>query len=340
VNNNAADGFQHVSGNGSLFLLDLGFTPSPSSTWVEGTNFWRIELPQSLTTIAKGLVSFSAVRNSTTGAVDTLYAGDMQGNLWKLDFSQKGTTLLGADAAANFTAFNPVVSAGSRVPMFIADSGSGRQPITGEPAILNAFTGQKIIAFGTGKFLEVSDTTVPLAPAASFYTVMDTGAVPITGRDQLTAGTINSAGTVTVPAFTWGTSKGWYVNFDATIAERQISDITALGGKMLFGSIYPTKGSCGEGGGRLYVIDPLGGSGTSEESQVGVLAAPLVVNLGSTALTRSDTTGQRTASERMGVITQGSKGLRPSSLTHAYDFQVGRVSWRQLNNFQDNKNKP
>lgn len=342
VNNNAPDGYAHASGNPSLFFLDLGFTPSATSTWQEGTNFWRIELPQSSNAMAKGLVGFTATRNAVTGAVDQMYAGDMQGNLWKLDFSSKGTSSLGTNAATNFATFNPVAS---DAPLFIAKNASNQvQPITGEPSIVNGFLGQRVIAFGTGKFLEVNDTTVPLVPSASFYMLLDTGTTAIAARSALQAGSMNSSGVVTVPAFTWGTGtgykSGWYLDFDATIAERQISDITSLGGSVLFGSIYPTKGSCGEGGGRLYVLDALNGSGVSEESQVGVLAAPLVVTLGSTTLTVSDTAGRRTASEKIGVITQGAKGLKPASLTSSYTFQVGRISWRQLNNFQANKAAP
>jgi type IV pilus assembly protein PilY1 len=346
VNNYAPDGFQHSSGNPSIFLLDLSFVPSTTSTWTEGTNFWRIELPQSDTSMAKGLVSFSAAKNVINGAVDTLYAGDMQGNLWKFDFTSVGVTSLTNNAATNFATFNPLPS---DVPMFVAQIGTALQPLTGEPAIVNSFSGQKILAFGTGKFLESSDTSVPLAPASTFYAILDTGGTTTApgaafARTDLKGGTIDTSGNVAVASFAWGTTsgayEGWYVDFDATIAERQISDITAVGGKLLFGSIYPTKGSCGEGGGRLYVVDPLNGNGTTEESQVGVLAPPLVINLGSTIVTASDTTGQRTATETIGVITQGSKGLKPSTLTSTYGFQIGRLTWRQINNFQANKNAP
>lgn len=340
VNNYAPDGYAVSGGDPSLFFLDLDFVPSATQGWVEGTNFWRIQLPQTSTAIAKGLVGFTAVKNFATGAVNQLYAGDMQGNMWKLDFSTVGTDSLGINADTNFATFNPLPS---DVPMFIAKHGTALQPITGEPAILNAYSGKKVVAFGTGKFLETADTSVPLATTASFYSVLDDNG-QVAGRTSLQAGTINSSGVIAVPSFTWGTptvasiKSGWYVDMDAAIAERQISDITALGAKLLFGSIYPTKGSCGEGGGKLYILDPLSGNGLTEESQVGVLAAPLVITLGSTTLGMSDTTAQRTATEKLGVITQGAKGLKASSITQTYSYQTGRVSWRQINNYQATKN--
>lgn len=347
VNNYAPDGHAHTSGNPSVFLLDLGFVPSPSQGWVEGTNFWRIELPQTSTAMAKGLVGLTAVRNSFTGAVDALYAGDLQGNMWKLNFAVTGTASLGSNAATNFNTFNGI-SGGQPLYVAKASNGTSLQPITGEPAVLNAYLGKKVVAFGTGKYLEAADTSVPLATTASFYAVMDEGgasAGPVAGRSSLQQGSVTLTGTVTVPSFVWGTptaagiKSGWYVDLDASIGERQLSDITAEFGKLLFGSIYPTRGSCGEGGGRLYVIDALTGGGVSEESDVGVLAAPLVVRLGATGLGKSDTTGQRTAVEKVGFITQGSKGLQSAELTESYSYQTGRLGWRQINNYQAFKQK-
>lgn len=341
VNNYASDGYSHTSGNPSLFFLDLGYSPTPSG-WTEGTNFWRIELPQSSTSIAKGLVGFTVVKNFATGAVDTLYAGDLQGNMWKLDFSVKGTDNLVSNATTNFERFNPMTSDN---PLYVAKASNNTslQPITGEPAIISSYAGNRVVTFGTGKFLETADTSVPLSVTASFYAVMDdSSGSTIAGRSSLKQGTISS-GTVTVPSFTWGMSvsdtvkSGWFVDFDPSVGERQISDITPAFGKLLFGSIYPTRGSCGEGGGKLYVLDGLTGNGNTEESQVGVLAAPLVLTLGDTSLSRSDTTGQRTATEIVGVITQGAKGLRATNIAGSYSYQTGRLSWRLINNYQAKK---
>lgn len=353
VNNNAADGFALASGNPSIFLLDLSFVPSPTQTWVEGTNFWRIELPQTSTAMAKGLIGFSNTQNFATGAVDALYAGDLQGNLWKFDFSTVGTVSLGANASSNFSTFNQIklsATDSTRSPMFVAKTSSGAlQPITGTPEIINSYSGAKVVTFGTGKFLETVDTSVPLAVTASFYAVMDPAAdrlIQVPGRSQLQAGSVSSGGTVTVPTFSWGapatttTKTGWYIDLNAAIGERQISDITGAFGKLLFGTIYPTQGSCGDGGGNLYVIDPLTGNGSSEVSTVGILAPPLVLKLGNAALGMSDTTGQRTATQTGGVIISGSKSIAVSSVTGSETYQTGRLSWRQINNYQARKAAP
>ncbi len=350
VNNYTADGYASTTGNPSIFILDLSNKPASNVTgaaWTEGTNFWRVELPQTSVAIAKGLVGLTTVKNVQTGAVDSLLAGDLQGNVWKLNFTLKGTSSLTTNATSNLTTFNfkPSTSAA----FFVAKDGAGLlQPITGEPVVTNAFGDSTLVSFGTGKYLEVSDTSVPSAVTDSFYTLLD-NTKAITGRSVLQVGSISSAGAVTVPKFVYGlptTSEptlkmGWYLDFDKSIGERQVSDITTAFTQLFFGTLSPTKGSCGEGGGRFYAVNAQTGDGISEVSQVGILAAPLVLEIGTVGLTPSDATGQRTATRRIAIITQGSKGLKVAATAGgglSYKEQVGRLSWRQINNYQENKN--
>jgi type IV pilus assembly protein PilY1 len=347
VNNYAADGYASTTGNPSIFILDLSNKPVDNSgiAWTEGTNFWRIELPQSSTAIAKGLVGFSVTKNPLSDELENVFAGDLQGNVWKLDFTLKGGSSLTTNATTNLTKFN--AKTGTATPFFVAKDGAGAlQPITGEPVVVNAFFDSKLVSFGTGKYLETSDTTVPATVTASFYTLLD-NTKAISGRSVLQAGSVSTAGVVTVPNFTYGLpttdapalKMGWYIDFDKLIAERQVSDITADFGQLFFGSLFPTKGSCGEGGGRLYTLNALTGNGVSELSQVGILAAPLIIEIPG-ALTLSGSSGQRTSTPRIAAITQGSKGLKIASSGGADvpPRQVGRLSWRQMNNYRENKN--
>lgn len=349
VNNYAPDGYASTTGNPSIFILDLSNKPANNGgvAWTEGTNYWRIELPQTSTAIAKGMVGLTTVKGFQTGAVDSMYAGDLQGNVWKLDFTLKGTSSLTTNATTNLTAFNAKV--GTSNTFFIAKDSAGLlQPITGEPVVTNAFFDSKLVSFGTGKYLEVADTSVPGAVTDSFYTLLD-NTKTISGRTVLQAGSVGTGGTVTVPPFVYGLpttdqpalKMGWYIDFDKSSGERQVSDITTAFSQLFFGSLFPTKGSCGEGGGRLYAVNSLTGNGVSEVSQVGILAAPLVLEIGSSSLTGSDATGQRTATRRVAIITQGSKGSKVATLGAGglgYSEQVARLSWRQLNNYRENKN--
>ena len=355
VNNYAADGYAYASGNPSLFLLDLSFKPLLSGGWVEGSNFWRIELPQTETTLAKGLTSFGVVNNFNTSALETVYAGDLQGNVWKLDFSLNGvnSSNLTTNATTNLTKFT---LNGNSKPMFVAKTAdvSGKlQPITGEPVVTNGFSGSKLVSVGTGKFLDVDDLTVPLPIGTSFYTLLDKGEL-IKDRSVLQSGSVNSSGKVETAPFVYGTPTtaspnlrmGWYFDFNKPIGERQVSDITTVTGKLFFGSLNPTKGACGEGGGRLYAVNTLTGNGTSEESQVGILAGPLVIELGSMmGATPRETSGKRFGTQRYGILTQGARGTKNASGPSGGGGYVSDpvansyLSWRQINNYQENKNK-
>ena len=347
VNNYAADGYAHAGGNPSLFFLDLNFVPTAAQGWVEGTNFWRIELPQTSVAIAKGLVTLNQTVNFLTGAVDAIYTGDLQGNLWKLDFSKVGVTSLGLDAAANFRDFNPL-TADSALFVAKASDGTSLQPITSRPEIVQSYFGKKLVAFGTGKFLEATDASVPLTPTATFYSVLDDAIVlgGVAGRASLQQGTVSGTGTITVPTFTLGApptvtpnvKSGYYFDFNASIGERQIGGLTRAGDSLVFGSIFPTFGSCGEGGGREYRLNARDGNGISKVSNVGILSPPLVIELGESVsgdgLGKSDTTGQRTATKSYGSLNLGNKGAEASDLKTKEDTQTGRISWRQINNYR------
>jgi type IV pilus assembly protein PilY1 len=129
---------------------------------------------------------------------------------------------------------------------------------------------------------------------------------------------------------------GWFFDLAASIGERQVSDMTAANNRLILASLFPTRGSCGEGGGRIYSLDPLSGRGYSVESTVGVLAAPLVLNMGSPTTDPSRTTGRRMSRDRIGVIAQGAKGLLVTPIVDTFEYPTGRISWRLINNHETN----
>lgn len=368
VNNYVTDGAGLFSstGNPALFLLDLA---KPVGTaWALGTNYYKISLPVnstlSLTTgtyagKATGLINFKAALGSAR-EVTQIFMGDLHGNLWKLDFSLLGNvdwnmsklSSFKKGTAAPFTAY----------PLFIAKDASGNeQPITMSPSIaFGPKPDTSYIFFGTGKYLESSDKSS--TAQQSIYMVYDNnsssgdsspvGASAISGRARLQAGTATSStGVISVPAFTLGRAasdtdttqrSGWYADFP-TSGERQISSGTVFGNTVIFGSLVPGasgSGSCSAsgGGGYQYTLDIARGNGTSVVSTVGISGEPLVSELsGVTTVTNSDSTGRRTKTITSQVILQGSTGLAVGG-TVTKTVITGRLSWRQINNYQDLKN--
>ncbi len=350
------------SGNPALFLLDL--THTVGTAWTLGTDYFKISFPVNPTlalTHATGVLNFKQViSNSGTQEVTQIYAGDLHGNMWKLDFTKFGTANWDM---AHLSAF--VNASSTPYPLFTAKDGSGNvQPISMAPTLVASTNNPAGIevAFGTGKYLEVSDSAS--TATNSFYVVNDTGstiadsnpagAAIISDRGRLQAGSINATtGVVTVPAFVWGRAtsdtdatqrSGWYVDY-INSGERQISNATLSGNNLIFGSLIPgTSGSaaaCGVsgGGGFLYTLNVDTGIGVRKISTVGILGAPVTLDMGSVTSSVSDSTGRRITTITTQTITNGSTGLTPASPT-TRQIVSGRLSWRQINNYLNLKNAP
>ncbi|RYE53892.1 MAG: hypothetical protein EOP20_12700 [Hyphomicrobiales bacterium] len=268
------------------------------------------------------------------------------------------------------TAFTST-STSAPYPLFIAKDGNGNvQPISMAPSLVASATNPTgvQVAFGTGKYLEVPDRGS--TAQNSFYVVYDNGttqpdnsppgAAVISGRGRLKAGSINATtGAVTVPAFVFGRAtsdtdttqrSGFYVDY-ITSGERQISGATLSGTTLVFGSLIPgssgtSANACGVSGGsgNEYRIDVDSGTGSRRVSQVGILGQPLVLDLGSTTSTVSDSTGRRTKTITSQVVNQGSSGISAAGGSSGGQttrtIVSGRLSWRQINNYLSLKNAP
>jgi len=360
VNNYADDGAGNYSTTGrpAIFLLDLA---KPAGTaWTLGSNYYKISFPiDSTLSQAKptGMLNFKVVVGNNA-AVTQIFAGDLHGNLWKLDFSMYGTS----DWNINkLTYFNKgTIATPLPYPMYIAKDSSGNtQPISAAPVLMAATTADTTyVLFGTGKYLEVADKAS--TATQSVYMVYDNAsatadASPITsaisGRGRLKPGT-GSGSTITIPAFTLGRAtsdtdvirSGWYFDFPVS-KEKQIYDGVPLTNSNIvsFNTLVPgastASGTCAASGGsgRTYIVDVLTGVGTSSESDVGILGASLITNLsGATTYTVSDSTGKRTKTIVNQISKIGSDGIS-SGVKQTTTIIAGRLSWRQIYNYQDLK---
>ena len=362
VNNHLADGAASSTGEPALFFLQL--SKGKTANWVLGTNYFKIKFPVKSTEdhLTTGIVGFS-VRTGFVDQLTYLYAGDLQGNLWKLDFTATSASSWTLDALSSFK------NSGTALPMFVAKDGEftpKRQPITMEPALIFGPNRSIIVSFGTGKFMEVSDISGTYK-AQSVYALLDdngstvdsvsTPEAAIAGRGRLKGATV-TATAVSVDPFNWGrptadnstTSRaGWYFDFyksattttpvNTGTGERQISGFGVLAGRIVFGSVIPAVTSCESGSGNLYTVDLRTGDGTASVSTVGILGEPFIMQLGSPSLTVSSSTGGRQETTRWQIILQGSAGVSaPPSLTTT--GTVGRLSWREISNYQELRNTP
>ncbi|MGE0310379.1 MAG: pilus assembly protein [Lautropia sp.] len=139
------DDAYNTSGKASIFVLKLSGPTGSGGQWTRNSDYWRIDITGSDTgtsTGPNGLGGIASYDLDGDGRTDYLYAGDLLGNLWRVDVRTLTSTATGALQR-----------------VFVATDGSGaRQPITAAPALAVGpnFEGVFVV-LGTGKMLETSD---------------------------------------------------------------------------------------------------------------------------------------------------------------------------------------
>lgn len=174
-NSNTTDG---KTGNGRAYLYILLIDgPGVGSKWIKDTNYFKIELkspsePGSATLPLgdpnrNGLASVAAVDRDLDGTTDILYAGDLQGNLWKIDVSS-------ATVGDWLSAFGTEVSP---LPLFTANYKDNNnttitQSITTGMEASAHPNGGFMVLFGSGSFINTSDNLGPFK-VDSMYGIWD-----------------------------------------------------------------------------------------------------------------------------------------------------------------------
>ena len=197
-------------------------------------------------------LSSVAIRVNASNVVQSAYAGDLKGRMWKFDLSDS--------SPSNWK----VAYSGS--PFFTAST-DGTRPITVQPLILDHPNGGKLVYFGTGKFSETSDKTT--TAQEDFYAIWDadTGTGNI-AESQLQAQTItgsyvangNEYITSSQNSVDWTSKKGWYMPLATSgtfLGERVIYPAQTSRGRILFTTAAVNSSDPCEstGTGRLLELD-------------------------------------------------------------------------------------
>jgi type IV pilus assembly protein PilY1 len=214
-----------------------------------GATFFKVDLCAAVPTacnltVANGLSSAIVVNTSgqSSAFANMVYAGDLQGNLWRIDISNPIPT-------------SWVVS----VLLQARDSLGNPQPITTAPvATLNPKYPQiagTMVFVGTGELLGINDLSN--THTQSVYGVFDPPAgyaTPLVRSDlvqqSLTAGTIGATAvaTVTNNAVSIPTNKGWYIDLTLNPGERVINPPVIKNGTLIITSTQPSPNTCAQGG--------------------------------------------------------------------------------------------
>lgn len=206
---------------------------------------------------SNGLSSPALVDTDNDKMIDTVYAGDLQGNVWKFDLSHSNTSQWGV---AYKTGSN-------NMPLFTARNASNQvQPITSPLEIGFHKNGGHVIFFGTGQFIASGDNTD--TRVQSFYGIWDNGSSHITATDRsvLQQQTIVSETllppferTVSTNSINWASKRGWYIDLlqppTPGVAQGERSVVTPMlsFGRIIFTTLIPSNDPC-EAGGRNWLM--------------------------------------------------------------------------------------
>ncbi|MFB3047051.1 MAG: pilus assembly protein [Acidiferrobacterales bacterium] len=246
-NNTVADGNQSFLGEAVLYVVDI-----ETGALIRKINTGRGIATSPDGTTPNGLASPAVIDVDGDFIADYVFAGDLQGNMWKFDIRDSTPT--------NWK----IPTAGK--PLFTATDGTNPQPITVQPEVLNHPTGENgfMVYFGTGKYIEDGDNATT-GPTQSFYGIWDqmgttTGLHTTVNKSDLqiqtiTPGTVagQAVRTITNVLITaWGSSglperMGWQVDLPRT-GEKSVTNPIALGDRMLFTTLIPDEAPCAFGG--------------------------------------------------------------------------------------------
>ena len=317
-------------GSGALFLLALD-KPS-AQKWQQGVNYYRIDTPAGQGGVANAL-SAPAVVLGPDGVARYAYAGDLQGRLWRFDFSAKA-------AQHVFTARDPAGAV---------------QPIAHAPRVVYAPGGGYLVLFGTGKFIEEADRAAESFSIQSMYAIHDRlqlPAGPAASREQLAQRRLEGAQRYTIRGeaidyFAHGAKRGWYFDFPNSGAhgERAAGTPVSAAGAILFDTLAPGADPCTATSLRSYVVDALSGlalgpagvvtanAATGELALPGLPMPPLLIETGTSADGRN-ATGGAIATTAFAIV-RPQTGSTPAFAKASISFAAKRLGWREVANWQE-----
>jgi type IV pilus assembly protein PilY1 len=191
------------------------------------------------------------VLDRTDGTADTLYAGDLGGNLWRVDVG---------DATAAFAAPTKIAT--------LTNAAGNPLPVTSRPlVVVQPGNNKRWITVGTGRLLNNADVSGG-GVSQAFFAIMDGNNLRPNSATQLPSGMSFPLGRSKLRELTDLTKKvtldlateiGWWFDLgkDAGLGWRVLNDPTSFYGTVTFSSMLPSvSDACNPSGqSRIYSID-------------------------------------------------------------------------------------
>lgn len=307
------DGVNTGNGQGWLYIVDVE----------TGEILKKVSTGSGSTTTPSGFAKITAITNdpATDPVITYVYGGDNDGKLWKFDLT---------DASGAVTVKN------------LADAGT-LQPITARPEVTlcaatdssGTLTAKKVVLFGTGRLLDVPDTTN--IDTQSLYLVKDTDSctttpcVAVRGASMVRqtlslqgSGSNVNTYSVSTNAVDLGTQDGWYFDWNLNPGERMNLDPKVVSGVAnVVTNIPSSSSSCSVGGSsNFYSVNVCNGT------------PPTGTVAGGTLSNTSAAVGFiiiRLPKGELKMITTTAKGeMLTKPLTEMNSASAHRVGWRRV----------
>lgn len=308
-------GYNNVDGQGYFFIVN------PRT----GALLEKIGTGAGSVAAQAGLAHVQAfVLDRSDNTADSVYAGDLLGNLWRLDLRA---------SSGNYPAPQKIA--------LLTDSAGNPRPVTSRPSlIVQPVTNKRWVTVGTGRLLDNSD--VSSTQSQALYAIQDgTGlgfnaAAPAGFSFPITTANLKELTDLTkTVTLNTATQIGWYVDLGVSGGGqgwRVISDPSSFYGSVEFTTMLPSGEACNPTGtSRVYAID------------LGTGQSALVANDGVTPIAYSSAlagaaTEQRsyavndgtTTPKRRYVACSSSGGCTVIKTKQPTALGLRRLNWREL----------
>jgi type IV pilus assembly protein PilY1 len=342
------NGYNSTDNKAYLYLVFLDRAPG-SKLWLPGVHYIKIPTGAGDASLPNGLSTPVATDVDADGIVDYVYAGDLQGNMWKFDLRDTSATRWG----------NPF---GNGIPFFTAQGpGNTVQPISSAPEVVRNPAGGYSVLFGTGLYLQSGTIDTGNRDVQTFYGILDReGAEPIgLGRTRLQQQSILAEVTAgdsryritSANAVDYAAKQGWFMDLAAPpsttpVGERAVYRPIARNGRIIFTTLTPSAAACEYGGNSwLMELDAFTGSrltsspfdvngdGTFTKTDFltwGVVSVPVSGRSSTIGITPTPTVIQNPATPNKEYkVFSGTSG-NTESVSENASGSSGRLSWRQI----------
>jgi len=254
-----------TTGQAALYILFIEDGIGSNGVW-SPSSFVKIPVPGGSVSQPNGLASPAVADVDGDGKADYIFAGDLNGEMWRFDVTSPTT--------GNWTN-----TANFRSIFTARDAGGTRQPITSRPAVgfHPASLSGLMVYFGTGKYIETSDASIVGATPQTFYGIWDqhqsVSPVSAPTRSNLLRQTFlgtafsGEARSTSDNPISWRDGVplptpshiGWYLDLPDT-GERVFTNALLRDNHILFTTAIPSDDPCLTGGsGWLMCLNPENG---------------------------------------------------------------------------------